>query len=493
MIRPIRTLAILSLSALLMTLIAMAAITQDKYKSGEPPSYHDMKFKTDLEFANLLKKEWMKTEMLPGLERDDTPKPVVMPMAEVTEEDNTALEATFAESQKVERISFLPPPPPEPEPNPFDELITGPVARTEKAAFSYFQSPVEIEYDPDLKVYIGSVINNQVISEFWANSSRGKYNDFLAGATEQRIRMGLNDWGYALFLYEVGKQIYQGSENGAYLFTWFMLVESGYDARVGYGDNQVYLLLPTGNNLYEISYFTIDGKSYYLISFDDGREAGTVYIYKGSYPDATRIIDVQLSRSPDLASDTNTRTLNFVDMGKEYSVNVWYDKNVIDFYNQYPLTDLDVYFRAPLSETAIASLVPALKPLLIGKSEAEAVNLLLHFVQTAFDYQTDDKQFGREKYFFPEEPFFYAYCDCEDRSVLFSYLVRNLIGLDVIGLDYPGHVATAVKFKDNINGDSVTYQGKRYIICDPTYINANLGMCMPSYKSTEPIVIPIRT
>ena len=45
-----------------------------------------------------------------------------------------------------------------------------------------------------------------------------------------------------------------------------------------------------------------------------------------------------------------------------------------------------------------------------------------------------------------DEPLFYPYSDCEDHSVLFAYLVRELPGLEVIGLDYPGHVATAVRF-----------------------------------------------
>jgi len=37
----------------------------------------------------------------------------------------------------------------------------------------------------------------------------------------------------------------------------------------------------------------------------------------------------------------------------------------------------------------------SLKPNLQGMSELEAVNFLLRFVQTAFDYKTDDQQFGK--------------------------------------------------------------------------------------------------
>ena len=174
---------------------------------------------------------------------------------------------------------------------------------------------------------------------------------------------------------------------------------------------------------------------------------------------------------------------------EEFNVSLRLKKDVIDFYNNYPQTDYEVYFGAFLSPEARYSLIHDLKPIIEGKSEAEAVNMLLRFVQTAFEYKNDDDQFGREKPFFAEETLFYPYSDCEDRSVLFAYLVRNLIGLEVIGLDYPGHIATAVKFNTEITGDVIKNNEKEYLICDPTYINANIGQCMPRFKNVEPKVI----
>lgn len=64
---------------------------------------------------------------------------------------------------------------------------------------------------------------------------------------------------------------------------------------------------------------------------------------------------------------------------------------------------------------------------------------------------TRKDQFGREKYFFAEETLFYPLSDCEDRAIFFAILIRNLLGLDVIGLDYPGHIATAVHFSNDVS------------------------------------------
>jgi hypothetical protein len=112
-------------------------------------------------------------------------------------------------------------------------------------------------------------------------------------------------------------------------------------------------------------------------------------------------------------------------------------------------------------------------------------------VQKSFAYKTDDDQFGHEKYMLADETVFYPYSDCEDRAFFFAYLVKKLVGLDVIGLDYPGHVATAVNFSIDLPGDSVIRNGKKYLVCDPTYINANLGMAMPQFKSVKPDIIKI--
>ena len=71
----------------------------------------------------------------------------------------------------------------------------------------------------------------------------------------------------------------------------------------------------------------------------------------------------------------------------------------------------------------------------------------------------------------------------------FSFLVKNLIGLKVVGVDYPGHVAAAVKFNENLAGDYITYKGEIYAICDPTYLGAVAGIAMSKYANETNINI----
>ena len=159
------------------------------------------------------------------------------------------------------------------------------------------------------------------------------------------------------------------------------------------------------------------------------------------------------------------------------------------FYADMPQAyDIAFYASQPMDSDMEKQLLAPLREALVGKTELESANILLHFVQTAFEYKTDHNQFGVERYFYKEELFYYPYSDCEDRAILFSHIIRKLMGLDVVILLYPNHASTAVKFRSEIAGDYVMVNGEKYVVCDPTYINANVGKSQPDYVGVKPEV-----
>lgn len=214
--------------------------------------------------------------------------------------------------------------------------------------------------------------------------------------------------------------------------------------------------------------------------------------YEGNYPEADRRIDLSLPAPPRLGGGMEEKVLGFRYGSQDLQVKVQLERPALDFLRRYPQTEYEVYFASAPSAQARSSLIQGLKPLISGRSEVEAVDVLLRFVQLGFGYQVDQEQFGRERSLFPDETLFYPASDCEDRAILFAYLVRELLGLEVIGLDYPGHIAAAVRFSSPVPGDQVVVDGQSYTICDPTYLNATAGMAMPNFKGVEPKVIEIR-
>jgi hypothetical protein len=153
------------------------------------------------------------------------------------------------------------------------------------------------------------------------------------------------------------------------------------------------------------------------------------------------------------------------------------------------MTKWSIYANTPLSKDVKEQLYPQLKPLINDKTQLEAVNILLNWVQTGFEYEYDDKVWEGDRVFFAEESLNYPFCDCEDRSILFTRLVRDLIGLKCILVFYPGHLAAAVNFTDSVNGDYIQLNGQKYIVSDPTYIGASVGMTMPEMDNKTAKVI----
>lgn len=52
-----------------------------------------------------------------------------------------------------------------------------------------------------------------------------------------------------------------------------------------------------------------------------------------------------------------------------------------------------------------------------------------------------------------------------------------------------GHLATAVAFTENVTGDYILYDNKRFVIADPTYIGAPVGMTMPGMDNKTAKII----
>ena len=308
---------------------------------------------------------------------------------------------------------------------------------------------------------------------------RSNYKPLIANCQQAQKDFRLNDWGVFLFV-KTAAEALCNDENSCIVMQQFLLNELGYRAKMARrGDrNQLLLFVATDCMVYGHPYFTKEGLNYYNIN---GTEACTFYMCNQDSKKAKTPVAMRLNNVPALNSGVVSRQRTNKAGNVSVSVNV--SKSLMDFYASMPQCDYGVYAKAPVAGSLAQEVLGTLRPLVQGKSEVDAANLLLNFVQTGFKYATDEEQFGFEKPFFVEELFYYPACDCEDRSVLFDWLVRELLGLDVVYLDYPNHIATAVQFKGDVKGDFLTVDGKRYTVCDPTYIGASIGMTMPNLRS----------
>ena len=474
----------------------------EKWMQQETQSYQEYRDKRDKEFTSFLKSQWKEMQTFQGMVRDKTPKPVDIPVAPpepepepvpepTPEQPPGQVEAPRPEPEPVPIVK-VPPIKPPPEPEPVKPVPVVKVPSGNMLDIDYYGQKLRFSYDPRLKVRLPSRMDEKAMSAYWSDVSRADYEPLLKQIDAQKEPLQLNDWGYALLVFKIAEAVNPNRPDEQALFTWFVLTKAGYNARVAYESRRVYLLLPSMQRLYGAPYFTFDKVRYYALSFNgDRQKPGRVFTYDGQYPGASKRLDMRLSKAVNTGRNQKDKYLSFKYQGKTYRIRVGYDQQTVQFLQTYPQMDIGMYFVADVNPNTASPLLQQLKPLVEGKSEREAVNILLRFVQTAFQYKTDEQQFGVENYLFPEETLHYPYSDCEDRSVLFAWLVHELLGLEVVGLDFPGHVAAAVHFNEKVRGDSIVFNKKRYVVTDPTYINATAGMTMPEYKNKSPGVIRI--
>ena len=460
------------LLTLLFGTVMVQAESYDDFIASMDEEYKSFTTQMDKDFAKALGKEWkgFDTTIKPSYHN---PKPTVIPPAPVTPKiiDNTPKVVILPTHPPRERRAVLPQIPP--------------VEQGYKSlSFNFFSQPITLVYNKELNHPLQQ-FNNHTIADYWISLSSIEKEKFLTQIKAYQHNLNLNDWHLYLLIKEISNKI-ASSTNDAKLLSWFILNNLGYDVKLGYDSEGVYLLLNINQTLYGTSYSVIHQQHYYNFEYK-----GRIRTYSSKFGN-TKPLNLAEAKVPFFKKNIQIRKLSFDDKGIHYNISIPYDKNLIDLYNGYPSLDWAYYFRQPIAGVTKFEFFKQLKNIMHNMSELEAVNFLLHLTQYGFEYATDNQQFGRERSLFFEESLNYPYNDCEDRSIFFGKLVKELLGLNVVALHYPNHLATAVEFKSNVEGESISYNNRKYIICDPTYIGADIGKAQPRFKGFKGVkVIPI--
>ena len=456
--------------------------------------YEDFRRQANAEYAKFMAEAWTLVELSPAQDIPWQPKP---PRPIIEEEEPVQPTPT----PTPDPVS-PPKPLPKAEPIPFDVIVTPkeidkpqpieplkprtvPKAAAQTLYLYGSAFPFYFENERSLKL---ADLSEKSVADLWTQLSVPYFDDILADCFYQRDQRNLCDWAYIKLTQTVSEKYCGKGTNEAVVMQMYLLTQSGFQMRLGRACDKLVLLIGSSEKIYQYKYFVKDNVQYY--NLDRTTQDCSLYVYLHAFP-KEKCLSLALTQPKLSVERTEPRTI----VSKRYpdvKATVETNRNLLDFYNEYPRSgQWQYYSRASLSDAVKAALYPALRKDINGKNELDAVNILLNFVQTGFEYATDQQQFGYERPFFPDETFFYPYSDCEDRAILFSCLVRELVGLDVVLLHYPGHLAAAVHFNNEVTGDYLTVDGKTYIISDPTFIGAPVGRCAREYKTVKPTVVKI--
>lgn len=454
----------------------------DEYKVKRDRKFKEYRDRINAEFADYMRQAWPEYESKPALPVPDSPEPPVPVVRELGI-------AQSNDSIPFNEITPVPIPVEAPMPVvPLPETVVSPKPAFTFTFYGYYcRIPLESKHR-----FVLSGIAEKDVADGWRILSNDAYLQVVAKCLDYRDKLHLCDWGYVRFVEKMTTEFLSSERlNEARLMQMCILTQSGYKVRIAKVGSKLVLLLPSKDVIYQYTFVEMGGIRYYLVD-SSLKKNTTLSLFNREFP-KEQYFSLRIAELPSLpfnkAISRNLQSRHNKDLVVDVDVN----KNLVEFYNDYPLSNnWDIYSNASLSEHVKGQLYPVLRQTIAGKGKPEAANILLHFVQTAFEYATDEKQFGSERPLFADETLFYPYSDCEDRAILYSILVRELLGLDVVLLYYPGHLATAVCFGTAVSGDYLQIDGERYIVCDPTYINSNIGQAMPEFKQIAANVIKLR-
>lgn len=464
--------------------------TQSEYEAFVRQRMNDMlefKNQRDKEFADFLKESWELYTAVAGIS-----KPIPGPDKPVVYTPPAPEKQPAKEPEKKPEL----PPQKQTLPKKTDKPVVEKPVRPQlppdmgkSGNVEFFGGRYSITV-PNTAIYLSSIDENN-IAEAWTILAKSNYSLLLDNCLRLKKELRLNDWGYIQLARQAGRLLSKRQTEDEITFGQaFILLQSDYKVKMARANGRLMIMAATDQTLYSTPYLDMGMDRYFIITNNPNERITSLNTYRKDFASANKRIDMNVAEEPLLMEKPYSTTFSVPQ--KPLKVDAVVNKNVIDFYNTFPQTDIPVYMYAKTGMALDNVVLPQFRAMIEGKGQVEAANFLLDFIQQAFPYATDEEQFGYEKPYFVEECFYYPANDCEDRAVLYGYLVRNLLNLDIVLLQYPGHIAAAVYFPEEVKGDYVLYNGKKYIVCDPTYINAPVGECMPQFVNDKPTVYPYR-
>lgn len=340
-------------------------------------------------------------------------------------------------------------------------------------SFEFYNDTFNLNIDSSVLVNTSPKLSEAYIKSIYKKVDAGLYKSILDTLTAYKESHHLNDWMYYQLIRKTAQEISPKKDNyERYTFyKWFLMVKSGYDARLTIADNRIVFYVYNDEDISDIPFVRFHGRKYMCLNYHDYAHADLNKVPPHDMigmPDGTKSFSYKVTRMPDFNPQGYAeKNLTFSYGHKTYHFNIKLNPEVETIFANYPVVDFESYFNIPLSKDTYSSLIPILKKNLEEMKQKKGVDYLMRFTRYAFLYEDDEENFGKEKRLSPEETLFAKYSDCDDRAALFFYLVKEIYNLPMIAMLYPTHITMAVQF-DKPMGQPIVYNGKTYSVCEPT-------------------------
>lgn len=459
----------------------------EEFRQKTQERYESFRSKVNARYAEMMEKAWERYYGEKPIPKPDFDEPVEPPV------DNTPQDTPIPDRPIPHDDVVVIDKPIAPQPQPVEPIVV-PVSPSPRpsTSFDYFGKALSIPR-PFVST-IGSV-NEKNVARAWRTISESEDNTAaLATLLDMRKDMDLCDWAYLQLIDRASASIPDIGKNERTLLLAWLFCSSGYSIRLGNDGNSLVMLYGTDHVIYEKSYFCVGNLKFYPYNNSSTR----MNIFAEAFP-GERNMTLIINQLPILEGSVTSARERVSRAYPDVKVKGCIDNSLMSFFDSYPSSHFNNDFMTrwamlawtPFSPKIKSTVVDEMKRQVSDVTQEEGVARILNWLQTGFEYKLDDEVWGHDRAFFAEETIYYPYCDCEDRAILFVKLIKEIYGIPVALVYYPGHLAAAVNFTDTVNGDYIETSGRRFTICDPTYINAPIGRTMPGMDNGQAKLIII--
>lgn len=524
----------------------------DEFRAGIMDNMNNFR-KTVLDhYADFLEGEWHEYEPLEGYHRYSQPKP-----SRMTDAEGNEIEPTKEVSQAKARRSWkdasrLRPVLPEPEAlDGFSDSVSTPEIvfdSKETNVWGSLDASTLNQTVSDRKIHNvikdiehGAIKMTRDLPGDWLNyfeldvriptinfNIADKFDDFSSGSAAQwralsadsvaqRVnpellkvarKLNLNDYLiYELVATYINEKFPDSHPLSRASAMHYLLANMDYAIRLAYDPNTdiPYLLLPSAQRIYGHPVIKFNNHEYVFFS-----PTHDVDYYNDAYYRNWRFLSCGLPLEADNGKEINYNLtgLNLPYSPMKYEIEAGglrlegeTNETMYPFLANYPQMETECYSMSVVDENIRKGLVEQIRHQLGDKPKLEAVNDLLKFIQYGFGYKTDQEYHGFEKPYFIEENLYYPINDCEDRALLFTYLVWNALGIETQLTAYSDHESASIpasEFGDfseeyvrrlsTVNPMGYEYEASKMYIADPTLYGGLVGDCMRQYRRLTPKV-----
>lgn len=455
----------------------------DAFTNAAKIKHESFRDTINTKFANSIDTEWESFSTIDGQSRISSPEYSHPPVAD----------ATYEYSNKQIKVSEVV----SPLPLQWSSSISSEQgypkdsSKYKSIEFELYNQPYKVIIPREYGTFHPNGISEHAVSEFWKSLSTYDYNIIIKECENLRLNYNFNDWMIYNWIHEIANSIYTNNiHSEREIFTVFILNQLGLMAQLGRCGNTLTCLLASLQTIYSRDYVILDTYPFYIMDKSFNTTSLPLYTYRSEFPKKLRPIDFRVIKLP-IFHDQNINSYTQHSSVLRSKLKFDISDQLLRMYSSYPQLDVNIYASAAVDKQFIESLKNNFSQSLSTKSEVEAINYILKYIQLDFNYKTDINNQGYEKPYFCEENYTHQYNDCEDRVILLAQMIHHLMGLKTLILDFEDHVVLAVHTHTQIKGDYIKYKDQTYYVCDPTYIGSTMGMMIPEYRTKAAKIYPL--